>query len=141
MVVIPIGLLWPISELSGDGDVFRHGDSLFFQHGDDGERDLVVVADGGIDGLFAVEQHGKHQGRFGFPVFGVKPDDVFGIIRDSTFLQRLHVAFMALGALAVVGLEDFVGRPLKGAGSADSRLCSHPSECRACLPSGGSSPG
>ena len=74
--------------------------------GDDGERDLVVVADGGIDGLFAVEQHGKHQGRFGFPVFGVKPDDVFGIIQDSAFLQRLHVAFMALGALAVVGLED-----------------------------------
>jgi len=36
-----------------------------------------------------------------------KPDpDVFGIIRDSAFLQRLHVAFMALGALAVVGLED-----------------------------------
>ena len=92
--------------VSGDGDVFRHGDSLFFQHGDDGERDLVVVADGGIDRLFAVEQHGKHQGRFGFPVLGVKPDDVFGIIRDSAFLQRLHVTFMALGALAVVGLED-----------------------------------
>jgi len=36
----------------------------------------------------------------------VKPDDVFGIIQDSAFLQRLHVAFMALGALAVVGLED-----------------------------------
>ena len=108
MVVIPIGLLWPISELSYPVTAMSSGTEIPFSSsmGDDGERDLVVVADGGIDGLFAVEQHGKHQGRFGFPVFGVKPDDVFGIIQDSAFLQRLHVAFMALGALAVVGLED-----------------------------------